>query len=302
MLVDWGYLILAATLVQAVGLSLVLILLPLWLGRGRARPAPARWRVFGYFLAIGLAFLFVEIASIQRFLLFLSQPLYAVAVVLGAFLVFAGLGSGAVPRLAERLSALGGTDGSRMYRLLARRDALEIAVAAIAILALLYVMLLPPLFPALMGLGDPLKVALSLLLITPLAFWMGMPFPLALARVADAMPELVPWAWGINGCASVLSAVLAVLLAINLGFTAVVAIAVGLYLLAALLLRRPLAHDAEKLLNLPGQIAAFLGEDDLLLCQVGLARARQDDLAGSVAQAHGRAEVAAFGGQSAARW
>ena len=74
-------------------------------------------------------------------------------------------------------------------------------------------------------------------LIAPLAFFMGLPFPLALVRVAAAQPGLVPWAWGINGCASVLSAILAILLAMSLGFSAVLLIAIGLYLVAAATLR-----------------------------------------------------------------
>jgi L-cystine uptake protein TcyP (sodium:dicarboxylate symporter family) len=70
-----------------------------------------------------------------------------------------------------------------------------------------------------------------------LAFFMGMPFPLALVRVAAARSALVPLAWGINGCASVLSAILAILLAMSLGFNAVVLIAIGLYVVAAATLR-----------------------------------------------------------------
>ena len=62
---------------------------------------------------------------------------------------------------------------------------------------------------------------------------MGMPFPLALSRLAVHSPGLVPWAWGINGCASVLSAILATLSAMSFGFRAVVLIALALYLLAA---------------------------------------------------------------------
>ena len=225
-MLDWGYLILFATLVQAAGLSLILVLLPLWIGRRPARVVGGP-RLAGYFFAIGIAFLFVEIAFIQRFLLFLSHPVYAVAVVLTGFLVFAGLGAGAVPRLTARLAG-------------ARISVLELAIACIAALAVGYIVALPPLFRALMPLGDPLKIAISLLLIAPLAFWMGMPFPLVLARVRTHMPDLVPWAWGINGCASVLSAILATLLAINLGFTIVVLIAAGLYVIAAVTVRAPL--------------------------------------------------------------
>ena len=100
--------------------------------------------------------------------------------------------------------------------------------------------MLPALFRALAPLADPLKILLSLFLIAPLAFWMGMPFPLALAQVKSRLPALVPWAWGVNGCASVLSAILATLLAVNLGFTPVVLIAVALYIGAAALFHAPL--------------------------------------------------------------
>src|SRR3984893_12467558 len=84
-----------------------------------------------------------------------------------------------------------------------------------------------------MPLPDIERIAISLALIAPLAFCMGMPFPLALSHLAARAPGLVPWAWGVNGCASVLGAVLATLFAMSFGFRAVVLIALALYLLAA---------------------------------------------------------------------
>src|SRR5437016_4688872 len=249
-LLDWGYAVLVATLVQASVLALVLILTPLlWLGRHRpqaAAAALARWQIALYFLAIGFAFLFVEIASIQRFVLFLGHPVYAIPVVLCAFLFFAGLGSGFAPRLTARLDALSppgalirfsGGDGRCLWAVRVRHPALALAVAGIVAAAVLHLVAVPPLFRWLMPLPDALKIAVSLVLIAPLAFFMGLPFPLALVRVAAARPGLVPWAWGINGCASVLSAILAILLAMSLGFSAVLLIAIGLYLVAAATLR-----------------------------------------------------------------
>ena len=227
-LLDWGYPILVSTLVQATAISLLLILAPLRFLRGKLQPVAGRWRVALYFLAIGLAFLFVEIASIERFILFLSHPLYATSVVLCAFLVFAGLGSGAAAPLERRLQA---------WRIAPRITPIILAVAGIALMALPYLFILPPLFDRLMPLSDIPKILISLMLIAPLAFWMGMPFPLALSRVAADMPGLVPWAWGVNGCASVLSAVLATLLAMSLGFRAVLLIALALYALAAVTFR-----------------------------------------------------------------
>jgi spermidine synthase len=232
-LLDWGYLILFATLVQAAFLSLLLVLLPLWLWSPCRLRAAEQWRIGLYFSLIGLAFLFVEIASIQRFTLFLSHPLYAIAVVLAGFLVFAGLGSGAAAGLDRRL------------RDRSAPGALELAVAAIAILSIAYVFGLPMLFRGLMALPDVAKIALSLVLVAPLAFFMGMPFPLVLARVRTHAPDFVPWAWAINGCASVMSAIAATLLTMGFGARAVVLTAAALYLLAALVARRPGA-DSEQ--------------------------------------------------------
>ena len=244
-LLDWGYLILLSTLVQAGVLSLVLILAPLRFYRARSTPSVGRWRVAVYFLAIGFAFLFIEIASIQRFILFLGHPVYAIAIVLCGFLVFAGVGSGFSPQLAAWVATArtSPTPKSWWSRIRLRLGALELAIGGIVVVALLYVFVLPPLFPLLSALSDPSKVAIALLLIAPLALCMGMPFPLALARVSARAPELVPWAWGINGCASVLSAILATLLAMNVGFTCVVLIAITLYLVAAASFRRPLAGE-----------------------------------------------------------
>jgi SAM-dependent methyltransferase len=224
-LLDWGYLILFATLVQAAIVSTLLVLLPLWLSSPSRLRAAERWRIGLYFTAIGLAFLFVEIASIQRFTLFLSHPLYAIAVVLAGFLVFAGLGSGFAAGLERRLRARGW-------------PALPVAAGAIAILSVAYVFGLPGLFAQLMALPDATRIALSLALIAPLALFMGMPFPLVLARLKVQAPDFVPWAWGINGCASVASAILATLLTIGLGARAVVLTAAALYLLAAAIVRR----------------------------------------------------------------
>jgi SAM-dependent methyltransferase len=230
-LVEWGYLVLVATLLQALLAGTLLILLPLWLsGRLRAgNQDTARMRapagLASYFFLLGLAFLFVEMAFIQKFILFLSHPLYAVAVVLAGFLVCAGLGSGCSSWLARRLR--GGA-----------RDAVAAAVALLVAIVLLYLFLLPPLFERLGSHGDATRIAVSLALIAPLAFCMGMPFPLGLRRLAAEAPGFIPWAWGLNGFASVVSAALATLLAIEFGFNAVLVAAVVLYLAAAAFFRR----------------------------------------------------------------
>ncbi|SEM66913.1 Spermine/spermidine synthase [Syntrophus gentianae] len=216
-LLDWSYPLLAATLLQALLASGLLILAPLALSRCR-RTLPGM-PVALYFLGIGLAFMFVEIAFIQKFVLFLSHPLYAVAVTLCAFLAFAALGSW----LAGRSSAT-----NKVPR----------AVMAMAALALFYLAVLPVLFQALIHWPDPAKIVLSALLIAPLAMCMGVPFPTGMARLADRREEAIPWAWAINGFASVVGAVLATLLAISLGFAAVILLAVLIYAMVCLAERR----------------------------------------------------------------
>ncbi|MGI9237164.1 MAG: SAM-dependent methyltransferase [Woeseiaceae bacterium] len=234
-LIEWGYLILIATLLQAAIAGLVLILLPLSRVK-RNWPAGTGPRLGTYFLLLGLAFLFIEMAFIQKFILFLSHPLYAVAVVLSGFLVFAGIGSAWSESLAGKLD---GTVGSPVV----------LAVSCIAVLSILYVILLPLIFQRCIGYSDPVKIVMSIALISPLAISMGMPFPLGLKYVAATAPNFIPWAWGINGFASVVSAVLATLLAIEFGFVLVIIVALVFYTIAALIFASPSATKSSSPLH-----------------------------------------------------
>jgi len=230
--VEWGYLILVATLAQAALLSALLIALPLVLARGRAsanedaasppRRRAARWRVFVYFLVLGLGFLFVEMALIQRLVFFLANPIYAVAVVLAGLLLVSGLGSAWAARRLDRGSAAAA---------IACRAALVVAVVA-ALYALGLRAVLAPLLA--WPLAARLGVALAVML--PLAA-MGMPFPLALQRLGRTDAELLPGAWAVNGCASVVATPLATLLALGAGLRAVLAAAAACYVAAALVAR-----------------------------------------------------------------
>ncbi len=213
---EWGYIVLAATLVQAVGMSVFLIILPLFFMKGRGARG-SRARVFIYFLSLGLAYMFMEISFIQKFTLFLSYPIYAAAVTIAGFLFFSGWGS----YLSGRFS-------------LTSSFKIAVAVGAIIMVTLVYLFSIDHIFSFFISFPDSIKILISLLLIAPLALFMGMPFPLGLTTVSSENPPLVPWAWGINGCASVISPVLATILAISFGFNVVVSCALLFYLLAAL--------------------------------------------------------------------
>ena len=220
-----GYFVLVALLILALLASAVLILLPLLFrsrgARGTRGDKWARgvngWRVFAYFAALGLGYLFVEIPLMQQFILFLGHPIYAFAAVLFAILLFSGLGS----MISARLSL---------------PKTLMILIGAI----ILYPLILPSVFQLLLGQSLSLRLLVSVLSLAPLGFLMGVPFPKGIEIIGRLAPDLVPWAWGINGCTSVLASILSAMLAISFGFSRVL-VGGSLAYLAALGVIYPLA-------------------------------------------------------------
>jgi hypothetical protein len=200
-----------------------------------------------YFVAIGLGYILVEIALIQRFVLFLGHPTYALTVVLFLMLFSSGIGSVVSRRWLN--------ETWRVRRVLA---------AIIGIVAL-YVVVLHALLGFLVGLPFWAKLLMSGALLAPLGFLMGMPFPTGLRVIASkgsalqlapreqvsepiADNSLVEWAWAMNAASSVLGSVLAMVLAVHFGFTAASALAGGAYLSAMALTfswHRPSPDHAE---------------------------------------------------------
>ena len=221
-LLEYGYVLLLGAVIAAGATGLLLILLPLWLLHSTGPSAgtvPERGRVLLFFFGTGIAFLTVEIAFLQRFTLFLHHPVYSASLIIATFLVGASIGSRVTPWCTARLGA---------YRTLLA------ALSVIVLLGALALLLLAPLFGRLSFLSLPGRMAASVLLIAPLAFFMGMPFPLALDRLSLDRQDLIPWAWGINGCASVFGAMLTALGSMHFGFTAVMIGALAVYATLAL--------------------------------------------------------------------
>lgn len=211
-----GYFVLLALLALTLALALGLMLLPaVRLRRGPSSRGASPIPALIYFSLIGLAFLLVEIPLIQQFILYLGQPAYAVTAVLFALLFFSGIGS----RLSARLP---------------HRPALGMLV----VLAFGLPFLLPRIFELTLGLTFPLRLGLSVALLAPLGVCMGLPFPKGIAwllaregeghRFAGASAA-VPWAWAANGAASVVSSVIAALLALSFGFSVVVFVGASCY-------------------------------------------------------------------------
>lgn len=187
-------------------------------GGSGALPARERLRILAYFGLLGVAFLFVEIPLIQRWLLAVGHATYAFTLVVLIVL-------------------LGSSLGSRWARVawMPSRGAL----AVLAILALLTALAGRLLVDAVLGWPIAARIAAAALSLAPLAVLMGLPFPLGLAWLEARAPGWVPWAWAINGCASVVASVLAAILALSFGFTAVMCLGAGAYALALVFFNAP---------------------------------------------------------------
>jgi spermidine synthase len=229
--IDWkvnvGVAVLAMVLVISLAAVRAFLVIPLALRDRRNRPSVVP---LFYFVAVGLGYILVEIAFIQRFVLFLGHPTYALTVVVFLLLLSSGAGSLASRRWLDK----------------AGRSVLPLAL--IASVVLLYVLILSSILNALVGMPFVAKLAVSAALLAPLGFAMGMPFPsglraLAGSQAGEARDNTVEWAWAMNAGASVLGSVLAMIIAIQFGLNATLACGAAAYL-AALLFSRTLRPAA----------------------------------------------------------
>lgn len=161
-----------------------------------------RFGVNLYFLAIGFGYLLVEIPLMQRLILFLGHPVYALTVALFSMLVFSGLGSFVVQSIP--------VTSRRIYLLLFSAGFVFTAIAACC---------LPDLLHAQIGLPTVARIAIAVLAVAPIGFLLGIPFPTGLSIVSNIDSKAVSWAWAVNGAASVTAPVLAMIFAIQWGFS-----------------------------------------------------------------------------------
>ncbi|HTZ97189.1 MAG TPA: hypothetical protein VMB18_12375 [Terriglobales bacterium] len=229
--IDWkvnlGVAVLGAVFAISLTAVLAFLVIPLAL---RGRPRSLRTISLFYFVTVGLGYILIEIAFIQRFVLFLGHPTYALTVVVFLLLLSSGAGSLASSR----------------WRARARSTWIPLLVIAGAIP--LYVLGLPGLLNSLVGVSFAIKLLVSAFLLAPLGFAMGMPFPSGLRAIA-ALPapefptaaqnpsgeNTIEWAWAVNAGASVLGSVLAMVLAIAFGLNVTLACGGVAYLFAILI-------------------------------------------------------------------
>lgn len=214
---EMGYLIVVLTFFQILIIAVVLVILPLffigWEGGHILR-------TLFYFSGIGLGYMFVEIVLIQMFILYFGNPIYAAAAVITSMLVCSGIGSyvsSKIKRIWDYLSAI---------------------LISIIIILFLYAIQLDSILNWSIALPLPAKIMFAFILIAPVSFLMGMPFPVGISYLAEHSYRQVPWAWGINGCVSVISTAVATIVAVELGF-------VWVMVFAALAYSLPLMSEVE---------------------------------------------------------
>jgi SAM-dependent methyltransferase len=206
-----GQRILLVMLAQAVLVSVAMILWPL----RRLESARRVKKPFGlilYFSALGLGFIFLEIVLLQRFVLFLGYPTYSLSVVMFSLLVSAGAGSALSARWTSP-----------------PRTILLAATGLLVVLVGVFHAVAPEIFGAYLSTGLSARIAISIAMLAPLGLVLGTFFPTGIRMIEAVDPHLVPWAWAVNGCMTVIGTILSVVLGMTFGFGAVAAIATALY-------------------------------------------------------------------------
>ncbi len=219
---DWfqrlelGYIILLITFLQLSVAAFLLIIAPLLFRLPTYMAAPKKMPALLYFFAIGTGFMFVEITFIQIFTRFLGDPIVSVSAIFTSILVFSGIGSSIQDKLG-----------------LVAVHRMRIAVAAIILTSLLVLLIADPLLNRFINLATGWRFAITVLLLMPVSFFLGWMFPSGMKVLEKQSDSLIPWAWGINGFASVTAAPLAIMLSMSIGFSNVILLGLGCYILAA---------------------------------------------------------------------
>ncbi len=211
--IELGYLIAVVTFIQVIIFALLFIILPLF--RLGLKGGNKSWIVI-YFTALGFGYMFLEIVFIKYFVLYLGHPIYSAATVISVMLISSGIGS----RYSSRYKTY--------------QKALLKITGLITALILLYAFIIGVFLSSTVGLPLIVKILPAVVIIALPSFFMGMPFPIGLKIVDAGKKSNVPWAWGINGCVSVISVSLAVIIAVEIGFKAVMLFAALAYGIAFL--------------------------------------------------------------------
>jgi len=216
-LVEWGNLIIFVTFIQGIIFSIIFIFLPLILKRFPATKRKAKVPFLLYFASLGLGYMLLEISFIQKFILYLTNPSYSTSIIIFSFLFFSGLGSFYSKKMEKNYIG-----------------SLKIIILTLCVILLLYQIILPHIFNTTLKYSLLVRILITIGLIFPLGFLMGMPFPLGIRLVSSINQGkekgLIPWLWATNSFCSIIASVSAVIIALFFGFKVVAILAALAYL------------------------------------------------------------------------
>jgi SAM-dependent methyltransferase len=216
--------VLGVLMLTVMVLTISCIVVPLWLA-GSAAPAlhlrsgarsseRAALTHLLFFTAIGFGFMLVEISQVQRLTIFLGHPVYSLSVVLFSLLLSSGVGS--LSTTALRVD-----------------DRRPVTVLALLVVVLIgFGVLTPVVIHRFEAVSTPVRIAISVAMLLPIGFFMGMAFPIGMRRALAEVPSIAPWLWGVNGAASVCASVLVVVIALGAGISAAFWVGAGCYVVA----------------------------------------------------------------------
>jgi MFS family permease len=213
-----------AFLSVVVVLAAIFLLLPLVTLRKVWSEMPLKGASAVYFAALGIGFMFIEVAVIQKLTLLLGYPTYALSVTLFGILLSSGLGS----YLSARYQG-------------PRKNLLMAALGGLTVVVLASIALLPSIIDAVVGQALPVRILAATFIIAPAGLCLGIFMPLGLrtvSRLTERSHEYVAWVWAINGFFSVIASILSTILAMVVGFRVLLLIALGVYFIGALALMR----------------------------------------------------------------
>ena len=217
--VDVIHLIVTAT--SALVFAILFTIIPLLFAKTGREKWEGKSNFLVYFSCLGLGFIVFELVFIQIFMKLIGYPLYAYTTVLFTFLFGAGVGS----HFSERLKLI-------------EKGRIWLPYVGIAITTILLVVYQQVLFDLFLQFGIVVRVLISIMMIFPLAFFLGMPFPLGVLAIQHKPAGTVAWAWAFNGLFTVAGGIFAAIFSVYFGFQVTMLVALSAYVLAYFMYRK----------------------------------------------------------------
>ena len=216
---EWGYLLQIAILILSMIFGALIILIPIIGCRKELfKKQRGTFGVIVYYACLGMGYMFIEIFLIQMLVFLLNNPIYSVSIVITSMLIISGLGN-----LVSKAVKL------------RRKMVVRIACTGIVLTIAFYIFVLPLVLNHYRSFTMTIRVIVSILVIAPGAFFLGVPFPIGLQTLIKHNPRLLPWAGGMNGSLSVTGVALAWILSVWSGFHLLLVVAAVVYIVVGII-------------------------------------------------------------------